>query len=195
MQRIIGLTGGISTGKSTVAKYLAEHHHLPVFDADLYARQAVAPGTPGLAQIVGRYGQQILLPDGNLDRPQLGAIIFHQPAEKSWLESVIHPYVRDCFVRDIGQSTHDIVVAVIPLLYEANLQNTVTEVWVVKCNAEQQLARLQHRDLLTREQAQVRIDSQMPLETKVQLADVVLDNSGAENDLWQQIDRRLSPES
>jgi dephospho-CoA kinase len=192
LQRIIGLTGGISTGKSTVANYLAQHYHLPVFDADLYARQAVAPGTIGLAEIVMRYGASILLPDGTLDRPQLAEIIFHQPAEKQWLESVIHPYVRDCLVRDISHAPSAIVVAVIPLLFEANLQNTVTEVWVVTCAGEQQMARLQQRDRLTREQAQARIDSQMPLAAKIQLADVVLDNSRSEAELRGQIDRLLA---
>jgi dephospho-CoA kinase len=188
---IIGLTGGISTGKSTVAKYLAQHHHLPVFDADIYARQAVVPGSPGLQAISNRYSSSILLADGTLDRSQLGEIIFNQATEKQWLESIIHPYVRDCFARDIAATPAAVVVAVIPLLFEAQLQDMVTEVWVVACEPSQQLTRLQERDRLTTSQAQARIASQMPLAAKIKLADAVLDNSGSEKDLLAQIDRLL----
>jgi dephospho-CoA kinase len=189
--RIIGLTGGISTGKSTVSRYLAQHHSLPIFDADIYARQAVQPGSLALVQIVDRYGSHLLLADGTLDRSQLAEIIFQQTAEKSWLESIIHPYVRECFDHDIQQATSATVVAVIPLLFEAQLQDTVTEVWVVACEPAQQMARLQQRDGLSLEQAQARIASQMSLTEKIKLADVVLDNSGKEAELLAQIDRRL----
>jgi dephospho-CoA kinase len=191
VQRIIGITGGISTGKSTVSKYLAQHHNLPVFDADTYARQAVKPGSQALAQIIDRYGSHLLLADGTLDRSQLAEIIFKNSTEKRWLESIIHPYVRQCFDRDIQQATSSTVVAVIPLLFEAQLQDTVTEVWVVACEPAQQLARLQQRDGLSWEQAQTRIASQMSLTEKIKLADVVLDNSGNEAELLAQIDRRL----
>jgi dephospho-CoA kinase len=190
VQRIIGITGGISTGKSTVSKYLAQHHNLPVFDADIYARQAVQPGSPALAQIVDRYGSHLLLADGTLNRSQLAEIIFKNSTEKRWLESIIHPYVRQCFDLDIQQATSSTVVAVIPLLFEAQLQDTVTEVWVVACEPAQQLARLQQRDGLSWEQAQARIASQMPLTEKIKLADVVLDNSGSEAELLAQIDRQ-----
>jgi dephospho-CoA kinase len=191
VQRIIGLTGGISTGKSTVSKYLAQHHNLPVFDADIYARQAVLPGSVALVKIVDRYGAHLLLADRTLDRAQLAEIIFKNNTEKHWLESLIHPYVRDCFDRDIQQSSSSTVVAVIPLLFEAQLQDTVTEVWVVACEPAQQLARLQQRDGLSWEQAQARIASQMPLTEKIKLADAVLDNSGTQADLLAQIDRLL----
>jgi dephospho-CoA kinase len=192
LQHIIGLTGGISTGKSTVSQYLAQHHHLPVFDADIYARQAVTPGTTGLQAIVDRYGTGLLLKDGNLDRSQLAGIIFQQPLEKQWLESIIHPYVRNCFRRDMSRAVDTTVVAVIPLLFEAQLQNMVTTVWVVSCTAQQQLQRLQKRNQLTASQAQNRIDSQMPLAAKMLLADAVLDNSGTTTNLFAQIDRLLS---
>ncbi len=192
VRRIIGLTGGISTGKSTVSKYLAQHYHLPIFDADTYARQAVTPGSSALAKIIDRYGSHLLMADGTLDRSQLAEIIFYQTAEKDWLESIIHPYVRDCFARAIQQATSSTIVAVIPLLFEAQLQTMVTEVWVVACDLPQQLARLQQRDRLSAEQAQARIVSQMPLPEKIKLADVVLDNSGAEEELLAQVDRLLA---
>ncbi len=192
LRRIIGLTGGISTGKSTVAKHLAQRHHLPIFDADIYARQAVAPGSSILQQIIDRYGSSILLTDSTLDRSQLGEIIFQQPTEKIWLESIVHPYVRACFDRDLSQATGSTVVAVIPLLLEAQLQELVTEVWVVTCDLPQQLDRLQRRNQLTTAQAQVRINSQMPLAEKIKLADAVLDNSRSVTELFTQIDQLLS---
>ena len=97
MARLIGLTGGIATGKSTVSDYLARQYHWPVFDADIYARAAVLPGTNGLAAIVDRYGSELLLADQTLNRSKLGEIIFTYAKERQWLESIIHPYVRQCF--------------------------------------------------------------------------------------------------
>ena len=95
MKRIIGLTGGIGTGKTTVSNYLASHYNLPVLDADIYAREAVQPGSQVLEEIQERYGLAILLPDGKLDRLRLGQIVFSSASERLWLEQRIHPYVRD----------------------------------------------------------------------------------------------------
>jgi dephospho-CoA kinase len=186
LTRVIGLTGGIATGKSTVSDYLAQQYHWPVFDADIYARAAVLPGTAGLAAIVDRYGSELLLADDTLNRAKLGEIVFTYTNERQWLESIVHPYVRQCFDHDLSEIT-DTAVAVIPLLFEANLQNIVSEVWVVTCSPQQQLDRLQTRNQLTLEQAQARIKSQMPLVAKVRLADVVLDNSGTTANLIEQI--------
>lgn len=201
--RIIGLTGGIATGKSTVADYLAERYQLPILDADLYARDAVAVGSPILARIVERYGVGIQNGDGSLNRVALGNIVFQDAEEKRWLEAQIHPYVRERFHQQLNlltqssqgdrpQSATPIIVCVIPLLIEAQLTHLVSEIWVVSCGFAQQLARLQHRNQLTIEQAQARIQSQMPLAEKVKFADVVLDNSGALPKLYAQIDQALS---
>jgi dephospho-CoA kinase len=186
LARVIGLTGGIATGKSTVSDYLTQQYHWPVFDADIYARAAVLPGTAGLAAIVDRYGSELLLADQTLNRAKLGEVVFTYANERQWLESIVHPYVRQCFDQDLSEIT-DTAVAVIPLLFEANLQKMVSEVWVVTCSPQQQLDRLQTRNRLTLEQAQARIKSQMPLAAKVRLADVVLDNSGTTADLIEQI--------
>jgi dephospho-CoA kinase len=186
--RIIGLTGGIATGKSTVADYLAQQYHWPILDADLYSRSAVLPDTEGLSAIVDRYGSEILLADQTLNRAKLGEIIFAYAPERQWLESIIHPYVRQCFERDLAPIA-DTAVAVVPLLFEANLQNMVSETWVVTCHGSQQLDRLQTRNNLTRSQAQARIKSQMPLAAKVRLAQVVLDNSGTKENLIDQINQ------
>jgi dephospho-CoA kinase len=184
---VIGLTGGIATGKSTVSDYLAQQYHWPVFDADIYARAAVLPGTAGLAAIVDRYGSEVLLADDTLNRTKLGEIVFTYAHERQWLESIIHPYVRQCFAQDLSEIIDNTAVAVIPLLFEANLQQMASEVWVVTCSPQQQLDRLRTRNRLTLEQAQARIKSQMPLAAKVRLADVVLDNSGTTADLIEQI--------
>ncbi|NJL91889.1 MAG: dephospho-CoA kinase [Coleofasciculaceae cyanobacterium SM2_1_6] len=191
LQRIIGLTGGIASGKSTVARYLQERHGLLVFDADLYAREAVVWGSPILEQIIDRYGAEIL-GEKQLDRRRLGEIIFRDPAEKQWLEQQIHPFVRQRFERDIAQHPTQDMVLVVPLLIEAQMTDLVNQVWVVTCTQEQQLARLVSRDQLSPAAAQGRIDSQMPLAQKIPLAEVVLDNTGDRAELLTQIDRAMN---
>lgn len=207
--RIIGLTGGISTGKTTVSDYLATVHQLPVLDADIFARDAVKLGSPVLEAIVNRYGTGILLDDGNLNRGQLGNIIFNNPAERHWIEQQIHPYVRRRLQEGIQkilvpqqppaknngkiQSTPTTpIVLVVPLLFEAKMTDLVTEIWVVYAPRALEIERLIKRDGLTEEQAIARIDSQMPIEEKASLADVVLDNSSTIDHLIQQIDLALS---
>lgn len=193
-QRIIGLTGGIATGKTTVSNYLAATHHLPVLDADIYAREAVAPASPILSFVVERYGQEILLADGTLNRQQLGNIVFNSPSERHWLEQQIHPYVRQRMGEAMQELTQKpTIVLVIPLLFEAGLTDIVTEIWVVSCSREKQLERLMQRNNLTREQAEARINSQMPLEEKCDRADVVLDNSSTLEALLKQVDLALTP--
>ncbi|HYW21949.1 MAG TPA: dephospho-CoA kinase [Nodularia sp. (in: cyanobacteria)] len=188
-KRIIGLTGGIATGKTTVANYLASAYNLPIFDADIYARDAVAVGSPILNAIAQRYSQDILLPDGSLNRKKLGTIIFAQPDERHWVESLIHPYVNDCFAQGIiAQSSPQTQLLVIPLLFEAQMTDLVTEIWVVRCSELQQLQRLMQRNDLTPEQAQARINSQLSLSEKAARATVVLDNSSTLEFLLKQID-------
>lgn len=187
-KRLIGLTGGISTGKTTVAKYLATAYKLPTLDADIYAREAVAVGTKAINAIASRYGNQILLADGSLNRQQLGAIVFSNDSERQWLEQQIHPTVRERFIQEIEQLSTSPILLVIPLLFEAQMTDLVTEIWVVYCSKQQQLARLMERDGLTITAAAARINSQMPLEEKCDRADVVLDNSSTLEDLLKQID-------
>jgi len=187
-KRIIGLTGGIATGKTTVANYLASAYNLPIFDADIYARDAVSNGSPILSAIAQRYGEQILLYDGNLNRQQLGEIIFQNQQERQWVEDLIHPYVSECFLQAIATSTSKTLVLVIPLLFEAQMTHLVTEIWVVSCSETQQLQRLIQRNHLNDEQAQARIKSQLPLAEKIARADVVLDNSSTPEALLLQVD-------
>ena len=190
-QRKIGLTGGIGTGKTTVSNYLADHYKLPVLDADIYAREAVQLSSPILNQIFERYGVAVKLPDGTLNRNRLGEIIFNHPDEKQWLEQQIHPYVRERFQSALNSLNTPTVVLVIPLLFEANMTDLVTEIWVVSCSPEQQLQRMVERDRLSPEQAQTRINNQLPLQEKMARADVILDNSSTLEALLKQVDVAL----
>jgi dephospho-CoA kinase len=195
--RIIGLTGGIATGKTAISNYLADTYGFPILDADIYAREAVHPGSPILDSIVERHGARIILPDGNLNRSELGNIIFCNPAERQWLEQQIHPYVRRRLIEttqsELAQlslvSTSTLtVVLVVPLLFEANMTDLCTEIWVVYCLPSVQLDRLMRRDGLNVEEANARINTQLPLEQKCQKADVILDNSSTLESLFAQID-------
>lgn len=185
-------------GKTLISNYLAKTHHLPILDTDLYARDAVMPGTAVLEAITDRYGTGILLPNGTLNRQRLGEIIFNSSAERLWVEQCIHPYVRDRLVEamqtpPLNDATQcPIVVMVIPLLFEARMTDLVTEIWVVNCPRELQIQRLMERDRLSQEEAEIRIDSQMPIEKKIAYADVVLDNSSTAKELFDQIEAYLA---
>ena len=194
-KRIIGLTGGIATGKSTVASWLAETG-IPVADADLLAREAVQPGSRILAQIEDRYGATVLQANGELDRRKLGEVIFADESERRWLESQIHPYVRNRmqnFVETLPESST--AVLVIPLLFEAGLEDSVTEIWTVICSQQQQLTRLQARNGLNREEAQARIDAQWPLQKKAIRSTVAIDNSGELGNTYWQTQTALAADS
>ena len=187
--RLIGITGGIGTGKSTVTNYLQTQYNLPIWDADIYARSAVAIGSPILQAISQRYNPDILQPDGTLDRHHLSEIIFKDVNERQWLESQIHPYVRNCFETEISQlEPEGVAVLAIPLLFEAKMTDLITEIWVVSCDRAIQLSRVMMRDFLDQSAAEIRIDSQMSLADKIALADVNLDNSTNIEALARQID-------
>ena len=190
-QRLIGLTGGIATGKTTVSNYLRDRYGFPILDADIYAKEAVEVDSPIFQKIVKRYGSEIQLENRALNRTKLGDIIFNNTDEKVWLEAQIHPYVRKRFQEGIDSLDNQIIVLSIPLLIEANLTHLVSEIWVVYCNVEQQIQRLQQRNHLTEQQAIARIKNQLPLAEKIIRADVVLDNSVSLEYLYQQIDQNF----
>jgi dephospho-CoA kinase len=190
-QRRIGLTGGIGMGKTAISDYLITQQ-IPVLDADLYAREAVEPGSAVLPEIIARYGASILLPDDTLDRRRLAGIIFDSPPEKIWLEQQIHPFVRDRMETELNRlADAPILLLVVPLLFEARMTDLVTEIWVVRTKKEQQKQRLKERDRLKPNEIRARIDGQMAIERKVQQADVVLDNSSTLEALYEQVDRAL----
>jgi len=193
-QRRIGLTGGIATGKSTAASLLGQRFGLPVLDADAFARQALEPGTAALAAVLARYGEGVRRPDGSLDRAALGTIVFSRPAERRWLEELVHPIVRRRFDAELERlAGAPTVVLMIPLLFEAGLEHLCSEVWVVHCDEAEQLRRLVERDGLGAAEARARLASQWPQARKLERADVVIDNRGTMVDLIGQLERALSP--
>ena len=178
-QRRIGLTGGIASGKSSVGRWLAQQG-LPVFDADQYAREALKPGQQATKTVLQRYGSSVQAEGGAaIDRAALGRIVFQDPAERQWLEQLIHPIVRERFDQALSLHTKTpAVVLMIPLLFEAGLESLCSEIWLVDCHASQQLQRLITRDGLSPDAAQARIAAQWPLSRKRDLADHVISNAG-----------------
>ncbi|KAG5343006.1 Dephospho-CoA kinase [Termitomyces sp. T112] len=187
---VIGLTGGIATGKSSVSKLLkAKNVH--IVDADLLARAAVLPGTKALRKIVKEFGPEILLEDGGLNRKKLGEIVFNDEAKRKKLNAIVHPAVRWAMFRKIVEhytSSEKYCVLDVPLLIEGGLWKWVGQVVVVYCSVDIQLQRLMNRDNCTREEALARINAQMPIAEKVAYADYVIDNSGTPQELSAQVD-------
>jgi dephospho-CoA kinase len=205
-QRRIGLTGGIATGKSTVAGLLDVRFGLPVLDADRFAREALAPGSPGARAVLARYGERVRVrhegpratgePDPPLDRAALGRIVFADASERAWLEGLVHPLVRQRFAARLAElAAAPVVVLMIPLLFEAGLEGLCSEVWLVDCDEAEQLKRLQARDQLSEAEARTRIAAQWPMARKRERADVVIDNGGDPGSPWlmQQLEGALSP--
>ena len=182
-QRRIGLTGGIATGKSTVGRWL-EQQGLPVLDADVFAREALSPGSASSKAVLERYGARVQAQGGEgqeavIDRGALGGIVFHDPAEKAWLEDLIHPVVRARFDQELSAlSQEPTVVLMIPLLFEAGLEELCSEIWLVDCREAQQLERLMQRDGLSEAEAQARINAQWPMEEKRRMSDYLINNTG-----------------
>ena len=174
------LTGGIATGKSYCLSRFAALGAATI-DADRLARDAVAPGTPGLQRVVERFGAGILLPDGTLDRPALGRIVFGDRGARTDLEAIIHPEVY----RRIGEWFADlpagtrVAIADIPLLFETGQEHDFDRVIVAACAPAEQLRRLMARDNLTREAALARLEAQWPIEAKVARADIVIQTDGS----------------
>ncbi len=193
----VGLTGGIGSGKSTVASLLADRGAL-VVDADVLAREVVAPGTDGLAALVVEFGPDIVTPDGSLDRAALAGIVFTDPSQRAKLDAITHPRIaaatRDCFA---AAQPGQLLVHDVPLLVEVGLEGNYDHVVVVDCPDEVRIARLVGRGL-TDADARARIASQATRERRVAAADTVLDNSGsvesltnAVDDLWQRLTEQI----
>lgn len=179
MTLVIGLTGGIASGKSTVSQMIKEKG-IRVVDADIIAKEAVSKGSAALHQIVQTFGEEVLLPNGELNRQQLGAIIFSDEEKRKKLNAIVHPEVRKEMLeqRDEGVSNNEtFVVLDIPLLFESKLEGLVDRIIVVYTTPELQLSRLMIRNDLSEEEALNRIHSQQPLEEKCQKADRVIENT------------------
>ncbi len=175
---VFGLTGGIATGKSTIANHWRERG-LPVLDADALAREAVAPGSAGLREVIREFGPCVQGATGELDRSRMAALVFRDLAGRRRLEAIVHPLVQQLFAarRDgLRQAGHPIACYEVPLLFEVGLDADLAPVVVVVTEKPTQLARLRMRSGLNAEQAHERISSQMPLAEKASRADYVIDN-------------------
>lgn len=195
--RVIGLTGGIATGKSSVAAYFSEKG-VPIIDADQLARDAVLPGSPAFQRIVSLFGHAVLAADGTLDRKRLGALVFADREKLRQLEGILHPEIRRRAEELIAQATaagHQRLIYMAPLLIEAGATDRVDTVWVVTVHPEIQMERLMRRDGIGREQAQQIIDSQMPLAEKEHYGSVIIDNSGTEKQTRIILDRVWAEET
>lgn len=186
---LIGLTGGIASGKSTVADRLAARGAV-VIDADRLAREVVEPGTPGLAAVVQRFGTGVLARDGSLDRPALGRAVFADPRLRRDLEAIIHPAVR-ARAAALTAAAPDgaVVVQVIPLLVETGQQDAFDLVVVVDVPPQVQVARVRDRDGLGAAEARARLAAQASREARLAAADVVISNDGSLADLEEQVER------
>ena len=188
-KRIIGLTGGIATGKTIVSSYIEQNFNVTILDADIYARDAIRNNSNVFNLIQGRYGKNICLENGELDYRKLGNILFNDPKQKEWLENKIHPYVKQVFTKEIKKSEDKTIILDIPLLFESELTFLVTEIWIVYCNKEEQLRRLIDRNSLTRKEGITRIKNQFLLENKINKADYILNNSSTIKSLYVQINK------
>ncbi len=180
--KIIGLTGGIASGKSTVSRMLMEFE-VPIIDADVVYSDLASKGNPVWEAVYEAFGKEYFLPDGEIDRGKLGGLIFSDSLAREKLNQVTHPLVKDEMTRRLKQIEEEqnphLVVLDVPLLFESKWDQWMDEVWVVAIPEQMQLDRLMLRDKLSFEQALSRIHSQMSLEEKKELSDVVIDNSGS----------------
>ena len=178
--RLVGLTGGIASGKSTFAAALRDLG-APVIDADAIARAAVRRDSPALREIARTFGRGVLGPDGELDRRAMAAMVFADPAARTRLESIVHPAVRAAVAAEtsrLAASGHDLAFYDVPLLYESGLEREVDCVVVVHAPRALQLSRLQARDGMSRDEAEARLGAQLPVDEKARRADVVVSNEG-----------------
>jgi dephospho-CoA kinase len=186
--RWIGLTGGIGSGKSAVAQRLADLGAV-IIDSDRLAREVVAPGTPGLSEVVGAFGQSVLAPDGSLDRPALGRLVFGDDAARKRLEGIIHPLVRERAASMAAEAPQDaVVVNDVPLLVEAGLASQYELVVVVFAAEETRIERLMRDRGMSRTEAQSRIAAQATDEQRRAVADIEIHNDGTLEQLRSEVD-------
>ncbi|WP_433991320.1 dephospho-CoA kinase [Staphylococcus aureus] len=195
MPKVIGLTGGIASGKSTVSELLSVFG-FKVVDADKAAREAVKKGSKGLAQVREVFGDEAIDENGEMNRRYMGDLVFNHPEKRLELNAIIHPIVRDIMEEEKQEylkQGYDVIMD-IPLLFENELENTVDEVWVVYTSESIQMDRLMQRNNLSLEDAKARVYSQISIDKKSRMADHVIDNLGDKLELKQNLERLLEEE-
>ncbi|PSV02239.1 dephospho-CoA kinase [Photobacterium leiognathi subsp. mandapamensis] len=189
MSLVIGLTGGIGSGKTTVANLFADTYSIDIIDADIVAREVVEPNTFGLNAIVEKCGKEILLEGGTLNRAKLRDAIFSQPELKTWLNNLLHPLIREKMQQDINQSQSPYCLLVVPLMVENNLQTMTHRLLVVDVDEQVQIQRTQQRDNVSIEQIKNILASQASREQRLDAADDVITNNGDNKALVSQVEQ------
>ncbi|HJD14623.1 MAG TPA: dephospho-CoA kinase [Candidatus Enterococcus stercoripullorum] len=193
MAFVLGITGGIATGKSSVVQHFIDLG-FPVVDADIIARQLLDKNTPAYKEVVKVFGSEILQENGEIDRQVLGALVFNYPDKLKQLDELMAPFLQETILAAIKQASQNqkLVIVDVPLMYEKGYDEWMDQVAVVYCTPKQQIERLMQRNQLTEKEAKQRIDSQLPIEMKKLLAEVVFDNSDDLTKTVQQVDTWLS---
>ena len=186
MAIIIGLSGGIASGKTTVANLFNEHFGIDIVDADIVAREVVALGSEGLKQIATHFGEEVLLEDGALNRSKLREVIFTDPTEKQWLNGLLHP-IREKIDSDLSKVTSPYALLVAPLLVENQMQGMADRVLIVDVPTEVQIERTMSRDNVSKEQVTAILKSQASREQRLAVADDVIKNHTKNQELLPQI--------
>lgn len=198
MTKVLGLTGGIASGKSTVSEYFKKQD-IPIVDADIVAREVMRAGQPVVAKIQEEFGDEVILEDGEINRERLGNIIFTYPEKRKLLDSIVRDEIRGQILqksKELQAENHEVIVLDIPLLIEGNYQDEVDEMMVIYVDSDTQKERLlQRNDNLSEEEALNRIYSQMPLDDKAKQADVIIDNNGTVEETIKQVDNWLKTNS
>ncbi|ACH65288.1 dephospho-CoA kinase [Aliivibrio fischeri] len=187
MSYVVAITGGIGSGKTTVADRFQALYNINIVDADIIAREVVNPGTEGLIQIEQHFGPQILLDDGHLNRAKLRECIFSEPSEKQWLNDLLHPLIRSEMQRQIALSTSEYTLLVVPLLVENKLQYLANRVLVVDVLEQTQINRTVNRDKVNHQQVKAILASQASREERLAIADDIINNDQQNNDLDMKI--------
>ncbi|SEA49931.1 dephospho-CoA kinase [Thalassobacillus cyri] len=193
MTLVIGLTGSIASGKSTVS-LMFDDYDIPVIDADKISREVVIPGEKAYHEIVTEFGESILREDGSIDRKKLGSIVFKEEEKRKRLNNIVHPAVRKRMIERRDHFCNQEVPAVvmdIPLLFESELTHLVDKTLVVYADENVQLERLMKRDGSKQEEAIQRINAQLPVKQKAEMADEVIDNNGTKHESYQQLNAIL----
>lgn len=185
---IVGLTGGIASGKSTVAAHF-ESLGVPVIDTDKVAREVVLPGTPALQEIRDEFGPAVIAPDGTLDRRALREIVFGDEQKRRRLEAILHPRIRDESMRQASAADGPYVIIAVPLLFESPMKDAVDRILVIDCSEEVQIERLMARDGETREQACRIMATQASREDRLSIADDVIVNDGSRDRSFAAVER------
>ena len=186
-QRRIGLTGGIASGKSTIANYIKQHRDIPVLDADQYSKELIEPNSNCYEAVLAYFGNQIVdhnSAENEINRDLLKKIIFNNSIHRAWIQDLLHPLIKKKLIEKCNQfEKGKIILLVVPLLFEAKFMDLCTEIWLVKCPKEIQKKRLIKRNKISNNEAEQIINLQYDFEEKSKLSDVILDNSDNKN-LW-----------